>query len=343
MSQNFWKFAPQLMEDQRNIKLKLSNPQDIVILSHRNPDGDAVGSTVALARFLKKGNHAIKIIYPSEYPAVFQYLIDSNNPPLIYDLAPQQCIEAIKSAGLIFLLDFNSLDRIDKMGETVMFSNAYKVLIDHHIDPEPIADVILSDTAASSTSEMVYLFIKDLGMADRLDTSIGEALFTGIITDTGSFRYSTRGLTYQIAGELKSMGVDDYALSNTIFNALEPKNLKLLGHCLANRMVLLLEHKAAYIYLTKEDYTQFGISRGDTEGIVNYLLMMKDVSVAALITEQPTIIKISLRSKDDINVQQLAAAHFNGGGHKNASGGSAYAKLDDVINRFIKVVPNYVK
>ncbi|MBP6396774.1 MAG: bifunctional oligoribonuclease/PAP phosphatase NrnA [Saprospiraceae bacterium] len=332
-----------MKEDIQNIKLKLSNPQDIVILSHRNPDGDAVGSTVALSRFLKKGNHAVKIIYPSEYPLVFQYLIDSSQSPLIYDLTPQECLEAIKNAGVIFLLDFNALDRIDKMGETVMFSKAIKILIDHHIDPEPIADYILSDTNASSTAEMVYLFMKDLEMMDRLDKNIGEALFTGLITDTGSFRYSTRGLTYQIAGDLKNIGVDDYALSNLIFNSLEPKNLKLLGHCLANRMVLLTEHKSAYIYLTKDDYQQFGISRGDTEGIVNYLLMMKEVVLAALITEQPSIIKISLRSKDNINVQQMAAAHFNGGGHKNASGGSAYAKLDDVINRFTKVVPNFVK
>lgn len=331
------------MDDLQNIKLKLSHPQDIVILSHRNPDGDAVGSSVALYRFLKKGKHAVKIIFPSEYPATFQYLFDDINPAIIYDLNQQEALEAIKNAGMLFLLDFNALDRIDKMGEIVMFSNATKVLIDHHIDPEPIADHIFSDTASSSTSEMIYLFIRDLGMTSEIDVATGMAMFTGIITDTGSFRYSTRGLTYQIAGELKNIGVDDYALSNQIFNSLEPKNLKLLGHCLANRMTLLMEHKAAYIYLTKEDYTQFSISRGDTEGIVNYLLMMKEVAIAALITEQPSIIKISLRSKDHINVQQMAATHFNGGGHKNASGGSAYARLEDVIQRFVKVVPNYVK
>ncbi|MBK8700147.1 MAG: bifunctional oligoribonuclease/PAP phosphatase NrnA [Saprospiraceae bacterium] len=331
------------MVDQQNIKLKLSNPQDIVILSHRNPDGDAVGSSIGLARFLQKWKHVVKVIFPSEYPLAFQYLVNEQVQPMIYDLQPQECLDVIKRSSVIFLLDFNALDRIDKMGETVMFSTASKVLIDHHIDPEPIADIVISDTASSSTSELVFLFIQSMGMADRIDQSIGEALLTGIITDTGSFKYSTRGLTYRIAGELKEMGIDDYRIQNHIFNSLEPKNLKLLGHCLANRMVILPEYKAAYIYLTKEDYTLFGISRGDTEGIVNYLLMMKDISLAALITEQPTIIKISLRSKDDINVQQMASLHFNGGGHKNASGGSAYAKLDDVISRFVKVLPNYIK
>jgi phosphoesterase RecJ-like protein len=215
-------------------------------------------------------------------------------------------------------------------------------MIDHHIDPEPIADAIISDVNASSTSELVYLFIKKFEMMNLFHPNIGSALFTGIITDTGSFRYNTRPQTYIVASELKSFGVDDYSIQNKIYNSLDSKYLKLLGHCLANRMVLIPEYKAAYIYLNKEDYTTFQIGRGDTEGIVNYLLMLKEVKLAALITEQPSIIKLSLRSKDEINVQQMASTHFNGGGHKNASGGSAYAKLDDVINRFIKVLPNYI-
>lgn len=336
-------FAPSLETDLQNIKLKLSTPQDIIILSHRNPDGDAVGSTMALKLFLEKQKHFVKIIYPSEFPAAFSFIFEGNALPIIYDLEQQKALEEIKKASVIFMLDFNSLDRIDKMGETVQFSTATKILIDHHIDPEPCADYIISDTASSSTSELIYLFIKGLGNISEMDLDMGQCILMGIITDTGSFRFSTRALTYQVASELKAFGVDDYTLQNKIFNSLEPKYLKLLGHCLSNRMVVHDNNQVAFIYLTKEDYVNYSISRGDTEGIVNYLMMMKDVKIGALITEQPSIIKISLRSKENVNVQQMATAHFNGGGHKNASGGYAYAKLDDVIARFNKVVSNYLK
>jgi bifunctional oligoribonuclease and PAP phosphatase NrnA len=326
----------------QNIKTKLSSPQEIVILSHRNPDGDAVGSSVGLKRFLDRMSHIVTIIYPSEYPPIFENLFEGLSKPMIYDLDQNSAIEKIKKATVIFCLDFNALDRIDKMGEEVNFSKATKIMIDHHLDPEPFCDFVISDTKASSTSELVYLFIKEFKQMNLFHPMIGEAIYTGIVTDTGSFKYGTRAETYLIAGELKSFGVDDYRLQNNIFNQLEVKYLKLLGHCLANRMVIIPEYESAYIYLTKEDYSEYSIGRGDTEGIVNYLLMLKSVKLAALITEQPSIVKVSLRSKDDINVQQMCASHFNGGGHKNASGGSAYAKLDDVINRFVKVLPNYI-
>jgi phosphoesterase RecJ-like protein len=270
-------------------------------------------------------------------------LFEGISNPIICDIDQKSAIEELKKASIIFYLDFNSLERVDKMSESLNFSTAYKIMIDHHIDPEPIADIIISDTSASSTSELIYLFIKELSGKDYVLPAIGEALFTGIITDTGSFKYNTRPLTYEIAAKLKQCGVDDYAIQNLIFNSLDAKYLKLLGHCLANRMVILEEHRAAYIYLTKEDYATYSIGRGDTEGIVNYMLMMKNIDIAAFIMEQPSIIKISLRSKNDVNVQQMATAYFNGGGHRNAAGGSAYAKLDDIIAKFIKVVPQYKK
>jgi bifunctional oligoribonuclease and PAP phosphatase NrnA len=327
----------------QNIKLKLSSPQDIVILSHRNPDGDAIGSSMALKRFLEKQNHRVKVVLPSECPITFAYLFENAEVPIIFDLDNKIANETVKAASVIFCLDFNSLDRIDRLGEAVMFSQATKIMIDHHIDPEPFCTHVISDTTASSTCELVYLFIKEIGPMSSFHPLMGEAIYTGLVTDTGSFKFSTRPMTYQVAAELKNFGVDDYSVQNKIFNSLEPKYLHLLGHCLANRMVIIPEHKSAYIYLNKTDYIDFSIGRGDTEGIVNYLLMMKDIKLAAFITEQPSIIKISLRSKDNINVQQMAAAHFNGGGHKNASGGSAYAKLEDVIARFVKVLPNYIQ
>ncbi|MBT8232230.1 MAG: bifunctional oligoribonuclease/PAP phosphatase NrnA [Saprospiraceae bacterium] len=324
------------------IKDILASPKSITILTHRNPDGDALGSSLALKFFLEKFNHVAKVILPSEYPVNFGYL-NGIEDCIVHDLNRERAMDAIKSAEVIFCLDFNSLDRIDRMGLVVEESNAKKILIDHHLDPEPFADYIFSDTSASSTCELIHRFIYDLGESDKIDIGIGEALFTGLITDTGSFKYSTNAHTYQVASDLKNRGIDDYTLQDNIFNTFTEKQLRLLGHALANRMEVIPEYSAGIIALTKKDYLDFEIQRGDTEGIVNYILMLKGIKIAAFIREQPTIVKLSLRSKGDISVQEMARKHFNGGGHKNASGGAAYAKLEDIVYRFKKILPDFVE
>jgi len=284
----------------------------------------------------------IKDLKNSDYPNSFGF-IKGIEDCLIYDNNPMKTEEVIKKAEVIACLDFNSLDRIDKMGKLVSESKATKILIDHHLDPEPFADHIFSDTAASSTCELVYKFIEDLGYNELIDENVGTCLFTGLITDTGSFKYATRPYTYIVAAKLKEAGVDDYKLQDTINNSLKEKHLRLLGHCLANRMEVIDKYGVAIISLNRQDYTDFDIQRGDTEGIVNEMLKMRHINVAAFITEQPTIVKMSLRSKGDISVQQIAANHFRGGGHKNAAGGGVYAKLVDVIARLKKVIPEYIK
>ena len=330
------------MNEQEILEIKdlLSSPKQIVILSHRNPDGDAVGSTIGLGLLLQKLHHNVKVVLPSEYPNMLSY-IPAQEMIHIFDLQHDECRDIVDKADLIFLLDFNGLDRIDKLGENVQFSTKPKIMIDHHIDPEPIADYFLSETEASSTCELVYKFTELLGLTHLLNVDAGTALFTGLITDTGSFKFATRPYTYEVASKLKQLGVDDYTLQNKIFNSLKEKQLRLLGHCLANRFERIEGYDAGYIYLTRQDYLDFDIQRGDTEGIVNYMLMVHNINVAALITKQPSLVKISLRSKGDINVQEMAVKHFKGGGHKNASGGAAYAKLEDVIDRYKKVVVNY--
>ncbi len=328
--------------DIQELKAWLELPRDIVILSHRNPDGDAIGSSLGLAMYLRKKFHKVQVIFPSEYPVVFEYL-DHVKDILIYDLKPNESKQAVEKADTIFCLDFNGLDRIDKLGEGVQFSKAKKILIDHHLDPEPFSDYEFLDTTASSTSELIYLWIKEMGDIHMADVRIGEALFTGIITDTGSFKYNTRPMTFRIAADLKELGVDDFYLQDQIFNALKSKHLRLLGHCLANRMEIIEEHEFAIIHLTKKDYLDFDIQRGDTEGIVNHLLYVKNIQIAAFVTEQPTIIKLSLRSKGDISVQEVATKYFNGGGHKNAAGGGVYASLHDVIDKLKRVLPSYTK
>lgn len=329
------------MEGINDIIELLNRPQVVSIISHRNPDGDALGSALGLSLYLQKFGHATNVIMPSEFPVIFSYLTQSERT-IIYDLDETQAAGVIKNSSVIFCLDFNSLERVDKVGEMIAESKATKILIDHHLDPDYFYDYALSETTASSTCELVYKFIDLLGHKAKVDISIGECLLTGIITDTGGFSYGTNPYVYQIAGELKAIGVDDYMLNDQINNSLTEKQLRLLGHCLKSRLEVIPEHQAAIVVLNKFDFTNFDIGRGDTEGIVNYVMRMKKVKVVAFIRQQATIIKFSFRSKGDISVQELAKDHFNGGGHKNAAGGYIHGKLTDAIEKVKEVIPQYV-
>ena len=329
-----------MMENIKELKALLSYPRDIVITTHRNPDGDAIGSSLGAYHFLNKLGHTVHIVSPSEYPDVFSWMKDIEKI-VIFDIDPERAQTVIERSDIIFCLDFNALDRIDKVGELIEKAKGAKVMIDHHLYPEPFPDFMLSDTTASSTCELVFDLITGLGWKEHMDHLIGECLFTGILTDTGSFKYSTSAKLFRIVAELIEFGVDDYRLQDLIFNSMKEKHLRLLGHCLHNRMEILEEYQTGIITLTKEDYSNFDIQRGDTEGIVNFLLKIKNVKMAAFITEQPTIVKISLRSKGDFSVQEIAKRHFKGGGHKNASGGYSFQSLSATVRRFKSVLPYY--
>ncbi|HMR43238.1 MAG TPA: bifunctional oligoribonuclease/PAP phosphatase NrnA [Saprospiraceae bacterium] len=328
------------MENINQLKAFLQVPRYIVITTHRNPDGDAIGSSLGLYHFLNKFGHTVRIISPSDYPENFSWMKDVERI-IIFDSDGDAAKEVLELADLIFCLDFNDLERIDKLGELIKPLPTPVSMIDHHLYPEPFAEYTLSDPTASSTSELIYDFIHLLGWEKEMDHTIGTCLYTGIITDTGSFKYSTSPKLFQVVSKLIELGVDDYDVQDKIYNSLSEKQLRLLGHCLANRMEILDEFRTGIIVLTKDDYETFDIQRGDTEGIVNYLLMMKKIKMAAFITEQPTIVKISLRSKGDFSVQEIAKEHFNGGGHKNAAGGYSFKNLNWIVRHFKKVLPDY--
>ncbi len=330
------------MENKSEILKLFSSPKDVVIFSHRNPDGDALGSSIAMLHYLTAMHHSVKIIFPSDFPLNFAWMPGSENV-LVYDISPEDCKKAIKHAGLILCLDFSSLDRIDKMSEFVIEQTCPKMIIDHHLDPEPFADYIISNTSASSTCEMVFDFISELHGKSKITKLIASCIYTGIVTDTGSFKYATSSELFRKVADLIDAGIDDVLLQNLIHNCLQEKYLRLLGFCLYERMELLPEFNTGIIALSREDYIKFDIQRGDTEGIVNYLLMLENVDIAALITEQPTIVKLSLRSKGDISVQEICRDHFKGGGHKNASGGAVYGTLSQTVKKFKEVLPKYYK
>lgn len=322
------------------VRALFDNPCKVVITSHRNPDGDAIGSSTALAIVLKRLGHTVQILYPSEYPSDFEY-IEEVKGSVIFDVKTDDVLKAIAEADLFFALDYNDLDRIDKMGADVLKNPCPKILIDHHLDPADFADYILSDTGASSTCELIYLFLESIGLEDMIDEEVAKSLYTGILTDTGSFKYSTSPRLFEVCAKLLAKGVDDVKVQQLIHDNMREKQLRLLGHCLANRMEIIPEYSTAIIYLTKRDYERFDIQRGDTEGVVNYLLRIKGIKLAAFITRQPKITKLSLRSKGDFSVQEMAGKYFNGGGHKNASGGFSYKGLDIVLERFKSALPEY--
>jgi bifunctional oligoribonuclease and PAP phosphatase NrnA len=272
-------------------------------------------------------------VCPSEYPAFLEWM-EGIHEMVIYDADVDRAKEEVEAADVFFCLDFNAMERIDKLGELVSPLDRPKIMIDHHLHPETFPDFLLSDTSASSTCELIYDFIHLMGWQEHLDVQIGECIFTGIVTDTGSFKYSTSPKLYRTVAELVELGVNDYLLQDLITNNQEEKHLRLLGHCLYNRMEILSEYRTGLITLTKEDYARFDIQRGDTEGIVNYILRIRGIIMAAFITEQPTIVKISLRSKGDFSVQEIAQKHFKGGGHRNASGGASFIGLKATVKKF---------
>ena len=328
------------MENLNELKSLLSIPKDIVITSHRNPDGDAIGSSLGLQLYLEQLGHTVKVAVPSEFPHFLNWMPKSQDI-LIFDLTQEAVKQVLEKPDLIFCLDFNSLERIDRMGELIAPLKCPKVLIDHHLYPDPFSDFELHDVTASSTSELVYDFIVMLGGKDLIDLDTANCLFTGILTDTGSFKYATSPKLFRQVADLLELGVDDTRIQNLVFNSLDEKHLRLLGYVLNTRMEVLDEYRTAILTLSKQDYEKFQISRGDTEGLVNYLLQMSNIVMAIFIHEQPTITKISLRSKGNFSVQEIAKKHFRGGGHKNASGGYSYIGLRPTVKKFKSILPEY--
>jgi bifunctional oligoribonuclease and PAP phosphatase NrnA len=328
------------MEQITALSKLIKSPHNTVIMSHRNPDGDAIGSSLAMRHYLEQYGHQVNVVFPSEYPEEFGFLSGASDA-LIWDLHEERVREVLSSANLIIFLDFNSLSRIDKLGEAQASIEADRIMIDHHLYPEPIANHLISDTSASSTCEMVYDFIQSLDDAQRINPKVGDCIMTGIITDTGSFKYSTTPKLFRTVASICDRGVDTGYLMDQIFNSQKEKHLRLLGHCLANRMEIIPEFNTAVITLTIKDYEQFEIGRGDTEGIVNYLLSMRNIRLAAFIHNQPSVVKISLRSKGDVNVQEMCRKHWNGGGHKNASGAHSYGTLHATLAKFKSILPEY--
>lgn len=327
-----------------NIKQLLSTQKKIVIVPHKNPDGDAIGSTLGLYHYLLKSNHQVHVISPNDYPSFLKW-IPGENDILKHDSQTKICDALINEADIIFTLDFNALHRTGNMETVLEESKAIKIMIDHHQSPDSYASYVFSDVTMSSTCEMVYHFINILGDISLIDKNIASCLYVGIMTDTGSFRFSsTSSKTHQIVADLIEKGANNTDIHNKVFDTNSYKSLQLLGCALTNLKVIP-EFRTAYITLSQKELNKYDYKKGDTEGIVNYGLSLDNVVLAAIFIEdkQEGIIKISFRSQGHFSVNEMARAHFEGGGHTNAAGGKSYLSLKDTVEKFISILPSYNK
>ncbi len=322
------------------LKIELASPKKITIIPHRNPDGDAMGSTLALYHFLVQQNHDVVVMSPNEFPAFLAWL-PAAEKVLLFEKDKEICTEILKQSDLIFTLDFNALHRVgESMQTTLEALNTTFILIDHHQFPDTFAQYTFSDTNYGSTCEMVYDFIHQLKQENRINKTVATCIYTGIVTDSGSFRFpKTTSKTHRVVSDLIDKGVENSAIHNQLFDTSSYSRLQLLGRALQN-MKLMREYKTSYITLSQEELDTFHYQKGDTEGIVNYGLSIDGIDLTAIFIENTAegIIKISFRSQGSFDVNQFARNYFNGGGHINAAGGKSDKSLQETVADFERIV-----
>ncbi|MEO9891266.1 bifunctional oligoribonuclease/PAP phosphatase NrnA [Aurantibacter sp.] len=330
------------LEDINSVKNLLSTPQKIVIVPHKNPDGDAIGSTVALWHYLKNMGQDVDVVSPNDFPDFLKW-IPGNEAILNFEKENSQSKDRISKATLIFTLDFNHLSRIGQMQNYLSEATAQFIMIDHHQAPADYAKITYSDVSMSSTCEMVYNFIEYLNDTDKITPEIATCIYTGIMTDTGSFKFrSTTSRTHRVIADLIDKGAQNTEIHHQIYDTNNSSRLKLLGIAL-NNMVILNDYNTAYITLTQEELNSCDYKKGDTEGFVNYGLTLKGIKFAVIFIEnsEEGIIKISFRSVGDFSVNQFARNHFEGGGHDNAAGGKSDLSINETTEKFTKLLENY--
>ncbi|HLN53522.1 MAG TPA: bifunctional oligoribonuclease/PAP phosphatase NrnA [Lentimicrobium sp.] len=332
------KFQLQILDA---IKAILSQNSKILITTHYNPDGDAIGSSLALYLYLKNKGYLVDVLIPNDIPEFLQWM-PALNDAVIYYHHKKLGNKLLEEAEVIFCLDYNSLSRVNLFSKEITQAKGIKILIDHHPEPEPEFDFKLSIVTVSSTAELIYDFIAALDETDMINTEIGMNLYVGMMTDTGSFSYASNyPHTLETVADLIKKGVDTEKVHRLVYDTYSENRMRLLGYCLSEKLVVLDEYCTAYIWLTKEDLEKFSFKPGDTEGVVNYALSIKNISFAALFTEKKNCIRISFRSKADFSVNDFARKHYKGGGHLNAAGGDSYISMEETLNIFRGLLPEY--
>lgn len=324
------------------LKEFLSQPQRIVITTHHKPDGDAMGSSLGLYAYLIQKGHHVSVITPTDYPE-FLHWLPNNSEVIIYTAQETESKKLVDEAQLIFCLDFNTLSRINDLGEYIRTASALKIMIDHHLDPEDFDDYRHWDINACATAQLIYDYITNVMQEpEKINKDVASCLYTGIMTDSGSFRFpSATSKVYRIAADLIDLGADQAQIHQLVYDNVSENRLKFLGYCLSNKLEVISEYRTAIISVNKDELKQYRINTGDTEGIVNYALSLNGITLAAFIIERPDRVKLSLRSIGSFPANEICKKYFEGGGHRNAAGGSSEENLENTIAKFKSTLIHY--
>jgi bifunctional oligoribonuclease and PAP phosphatase NrnA len=333
------------MKNLQEFKQLMAQPKNVVIVTHFKPDADALGSSLGLAGFLKLKGHRVKVITPSDYPDFLNWMPGQSEILAVEKKSKEKLTAAkdlIQKADVIFCLDFSTLSRIEALAEPVKIAQGVKVMIDHHMEPENFASITKWSVDSASTAGLIFELIEELGEKHLITTDIAKCLYAGLMTDTGGFRHNnTRQQEFFIASELVKAGANAHEVAKNVYDTNSIERLRLTGYVLSEKLQLIPDLRTAYMTLNTHELNQFGSQTGDTEGLVNYGLSIKNVIFSTLIYDRGDEIKLSLRSLGNFNVNQIARKHFDGGGHFNASGGTTKLSLEKTVEKFLSILPEY--
>ena len=321
---------------------ELNTPKKIAITTHQKPDGDAMGASLGLYHLLIQLGHTVTVISPTNWASFLKWM-PAANMVVDFELSKDIAIKYLQEADVLFCLDFNVLHRTKNMEPVLKDLTCTKVLIDHHEQPQvEYFTYGISSTAKSSTCEMVFDFIVDSGNDAKINTEIAQSLYTGVMTDTGSFRFpGTTSNVHRMVARLKETGFNHTVIHDNIYDNFLENRLRFIGHALLNRMEVLYDCNTAIMVIPKNDLLRFHIKTGDTEGLVNYLLTIEGMKLGAIVIDRDEERKWSFRSKGGFDVNTFAREHFEGGGHFNASGGRSDDTIDQTVWKFKKVIKQY--
>lgn len=328
-------------EEIDQLKEVLEKGTDVVISTHKGPDGDAIGSSTALANVLQKLGNNVTIVVPDGFPVFLQWMHGANE--ILQHDTHEEVISTVQNAKVIFSLDYNDLSRVGEIGEAIAASSALKIMIDHHEEPKYQPAIQYWDAACCSTAQLVYDFLEELDWLNYIDQDVAASIYTGLVTDTGSFRFpSVNARTHEIVAALIRGGFQHHLVHEATFDGNTKDRLALNGYAVSEKLELIDNGRIAIISLTKEELSRFNARKGDTEGLVNKALSIQGVQMAVFFREADDKIKISFRSKGDVFVNEFARDHFSGGGHKYAAGGMSLGNMNNTIARFKENVNGHI-
>lgn len=329
------------MNNYKKIESAILSSSHIVITSHKSPDGDSVGSSLGLLYFIEKLGKKAVVCHPDAAPDFLQWI--NTSPILLMSEQPDLVKEKFESADLIFCLDYNGTDRIGDMQALLEAATCQKIMIDHHLNPQDFATITVSETESSSTAQLIVELVEQSGNGNLLDEKIGTPLYLGILTDTGSFRFSSvQPRTHELLAKLLAAGVQHHLVHENLNDTNTASRLRLQGFAMSEKLEIMEDSHVAIISLTQEELNKYKYQKGDTDSLANLALSIKGMKAAIVFSERDGIIKISFRSKGKENpVNVLAAEHFNGGGHANASGGMSELSMPETLDKIRNLVPQY--